>query len=92
MYRSGLVPRKVCWLGMIGGPLLIIFGTAVIFTGNNPSSTLATLKNLSALPEGLWELFLGVYCAIWGFRPKSPILRADAREDRPEARPAASPA
>ena len=83
MYRSGLVPRKVCWLGMIGGPLLIIFGTAVIFTGNNPSSTLATLKNLSALPEALWELFLGVYCTIWGFRRDSPILSRRAPEPPP---------
>jgi hypothetical protein len=61
MYRTGLVPRRWCWLGLIGGPLLILFGTAVMFTGNNPSSSLATLKNLSALPEGVWELFLGVY-------------------------------
>jgi hypothetical protein len=74
MYKSELVPRRWCWLGLIGGPLLIVFGTAVIFTGNNPSSALATLKNLSALPEGLWELFLGVYCTVWGFRRESPIL------------------
>ena len=75
----------MAWLGLVGGPLLVVFGTAVIFTGNNPSSTLATLKNLSALPEGLWELFLGVYCTIWGFRRDAPILRADAHEDRPPA-------
>jgi hypothetical protein len=56
MYKSELVPRRWCWLGLIGGPLLIVFGTAVIFTGNNPSSALATLKNLSALPEALWEV------------------------------------
>ena len=89
MYRSGLVPRRWCWLGLIGGPLLIIFGTAVLFTGNNPSSTLATLKNLSALPEAIWELFLGVYCTFKGFRPSSPILRDDARE---LARPAVATA
>jgi hypothetical protein len=74
MYRTGLVPRRWCWLGMIGGPILIAFGTAVIFTGNNPSHGLAMLKNLSALPEGIWELFLGVYCAIWGFRREASIL------------------
>jgi hypothetical protein len=80
MYKSELVPRRWCWLGLIGGPLLIVFGTAVIFTGNNPSSALATLKNLSALPEALWELFLGLYCTIWGFRRESPILS----EGKPE--------
>jgi hypothetical protein len=91
MYRSELVPRKVCWLGLIGGPLLFIFGTAVMFTGNNPSSALATLKNLSALPEGLWELFLGVYCTVWGFRSASPILRTDFPEERESAPSAVVP-
>lgn len=78
MYRSGLVPRRWCWLGLVGGPLLIVFGTAVIFTGDNPSSGLATLKNLSALPEGVWELFLGVYCTVRGFRRESPLLADSA--------------
>jgi hypothetical protein len=79
MYRSQLVPRPWPWLGMIGGPLLIIFGTAEMFSGNDPSSALATLKNLSALPEIVWELFLGVYCTIWGFRREAPILSESAR-------------
>ena len=26
------------------------------------------------IPEGLWELFLGIYCSIWGFRREAPIL------------------
>lgn len=85
MYRTGLVPQRWCWLGLIGGPILIAFGTAVIFTGNNPSHGLATLKNLSALPEGIWELFLGVYCTIWGFRRESPILSEGAVDAPPSA-------
>ena len=79
MYRSGLVPRPWPWLGLIGGPLLIAFGTAQMFAGNDPSNTLATLKNLSALPEAVWELFLGVYCTVWGFRRDAPILSESAR-------------
>jgi hypothetical protein len=31
------------------------------------------------LPEAIWELFLGFYCAIWGFRRDSPILTPAAR-------------
>ena len=38
MYRSELVPRPWPWLGMIGGPLLILTGTAILFGGNDPSS------------------------------------------------------
>jgi hypothetical protein len=82
MYRSELVPRRATWLGMIGGPLLIVSGTAVMFTGDHPGSTLHGLQGIATIPELLWELFLGVYCTVKGFRPSSPILRADAREER----------
>jgi hypothetical protein len=77
MYRSELVPRRWCWLGLIGGPLIIITGTAILFTGNDPSHALRSLQGIATIPEFAWELFLGVYCTIWGFRPSSPILRAD---------------
>src|SRR6187551_2190007 len=75
MYRSELVPRRACWLGLIGGPLIIITGTAVLFTGNDPSDSLRSLQAILTLPEFLWELFLGVYCTFKGFRPSSPMLR-----------------
>jgi hypothetical protein len=82
MYRSELVPRRAAWLGLIGGPLIILSGTAVMLSGDHPSDTLRSLQGLVTIPEFLWELFLGVYCTIKGFRPSSPILRADARDDR----------
>ncbi len=78
MYRSELVPRRWCWLGLIGGPLIIITGTAVMFTGNNPSHALHSLQAILTIPEFLWELFLGVYCTIWGFRREAPILSGSA--------------
>jgi hypothetical protein len=76
MYRTGLVPRAWTWLGLIGGPLIIITGTAVMFGGGHPSGS---LQGLATIPEGLWELFLGVYCTIWGFRRDAPILSGSAR-------------
>jgi Domain of unknown function (DUF4386) len=82
MYRSELVPRKACWLGLIGGPLIIVSGTAILFTGNHPGNTLHGLQGVATAPEFVWELFLGIYCTFKGFRPSSPILQADAREDR----------
>jgi hypothetical protein len=78
MYRSGLVPRRAAWLGLVGGPLIIVSGTAVMFTGNEPSSTLRSLQGLATIPEFLWELFLGIYCMIWGFRRDAPILSVNA--------------
>jgi Domain of unknown function (DUF4386) len=92
MYRSQLVPRAWCWLGLIGGPLIIITGTAILFTGNNPGSGLRSVQSIATIPEFAWELFLGVYCAWKGFRPQSPILAADARERRAAPVLATSPA
>jgi hypothetical protein len=46
------------------------------------------LQGLATIPEGLWELSLGVYCTLKGFRPSSPILRVDARERRLDPIPA----
>jgi hypothetical protein len=91
MFRSELVPRKMCWLGLIGGPLIFVTGTAIMLTGNDPGGTLRGLQGIATIPEFLWELFLGVYCTFKGFRPSSPILRADAREERVPM-PASAPA
>jgi hypothetical protein len=74
LYRSRLVPRPWPWLGMIGGPLIVLSGTIVLF-GGNPAAT--ALKGPASIPEALWELFLGVYCTIWGFRSDAPILTGE---------------
>jgi len=76
MYRSGLVPRWMAWLGLIGGPLIIISGTLVLFGVDHPSGP---LQGLATIPEFLWELSLGVYCTFKGFRPSAPILQPNAR-------------
>jgi hypothetical protein len=70
MYRSALVPPRAAWLGLIGGPLIIASGMAVLFGVDDPGGT---LQGLATIPEFLWELFLGVYCTVFGFR-SAPIL------------------
>ena len=77
MYRSGLVPRRMAWLGMVGGPLLFISSTGDLFEWWETGST---IPGLFVIPEFIWEAFLGIYCAIWGFRRDSPILSRDARD------------
>jgi hypothetical protein len=79
MYRTQLVPRPWPWLGLIGGPLLVVTGTAILFAGNDPSDGLRSAQAIATIPEALWELFLGVYCTIWGFRRNAPILSESAR-------------
>src|ERR687886_761402 len=78
MYRSELVPRRAAWLGLIAGPLIILSGAAILFTGNDPSDSLRSLQGIVTIPEFLWELFLGIYCTFKGFRPSSPILQPEA--------------
>jgi hypothetical protein len=92
MWRSELVPRPAVWLGLLGGPLIIITGTAIMFTGNHPGSMLRGLQGIATIPEFAWELFLGVYCTFKGFRRSSPILEADAPAARAAAMPAVAPA
>jgi hypothetical protein len=79
MYSSELVPRKMAILGLVGGPLIILSGTLVMF---DVAEAGGALQAIATIPEFLWELSLGIYCTVKGFRPESPILRADAREDR----------
>jgi hypothetical protein len=50
------------------------------------------LQGIATIPEAAWELFLGLYCTVKGFRPDSPILQVDARAERAETIAAASPA
>jgi Domain of unknown function (DUF4386) len=78
MYRSELVPRRACWLGFVGGPLIILSGTLILLGGNDPSSGLRSLQGVATIPEAAWELFLGVYCTVWGFRREASILTQSA--------------
>jgi hypothetical protein len=85
MYRSALVPRKMAWLGLVGGPLIILSGTLVLFGAADKGGS---LQSIATAPEFLWELSLGIYCTVKGFRPSSPILRTEARAERTAAMPA----
>jgi hypothetical protein len=49
MYRSGLVPRILPIMGLVGAPLL--------------------LASVAFIPIAVWELSLGVYLTVKGFKP-----------------------
>jgi hypothetical protein len=89
MYRSGLVPRQLAILGLVGGPLILVSGTLVLFGVTNSGGA---LQSIATIPEFVWELGLGIYCTVKGFRPSAPILRADAREGRVDITPGVAPA
>ena len=70
MYRSGLVPRHMAMLGLIGGPLICASGIAVLLGAIAQGST---AQGVATIPEFFWELSLGIYLTVKGFKP-SPIL------------------
>ena len=72
MYRSQLVPRGMTWLGLVGGPLVMITGVLVMY---NAIPRGGGVQSIATIPEFLWELSLSIYCIIKGFRLSSPILR-----------------
>jgi hypothetical protein len=72
MYRSGLVPRGMAWLGLVGGPLICLSGAAVILGIIEAGSA---WQLVATVPEFVWELSLGIYLIVKGFKP-SPITAA----------------
>lgn len=69
MYKSGLVPRGMAVLGLVGGPLICLSGIAVLF---DVFQYAGTGQGIATIPEFLWELSLGIYLTVKGFKP-SPI-------------------
>lgn len=69
LYRSGLVPRLIPVLGLVGAPLLLASAIAALFPGNQPVTVLAAV---ATVPIFVWELSLGVWPVVKGFQP-SPI-------------------
>lgn len=69
LYRSGLVPRGMAVLGLVGGPLICVAGTALIFGVIEQGSP---WQMVTGIPEFFWELSLGIYLIVKGFRP-SPL-------------------
>jgi uncharacterized protein DUF4386 len=69
MYRSGLVPRGLAMLGIIGGPLVAASGIAIMFDVTARGSA---LQGVATIPEFLWELSFGIYLIVKGFKP-API-------------------
>jgi hypothetical protein len=82
MYRSGLVPRGMAMLGLIGGPLIMASGIAIMFDVTERGSS---LQAIATIPEFFWELSLGIYCIVKGFRSSSPILAMDETVRVPES-------
>jgi Domain of unknown function (DUF4386) len=80
MYRSNLVPRRMAILGLIGGPLLAAGFVGVLFGAFEPGSG---WQGAATAFEFVWELSLGIYLIVKGFRP-SAVTALQTRVQSPE--------
>jgi hypothetical protein len=87
MYRSGLVPRVIPAMGLIGGPLMISSVIGQIIGINEPISL---WSGIALLPIFAWELSLGLWMAIKGFKSSAPLMIAAAAQSGSPDGPAAA--
>jgi hypothetical protein len=71
MYTSGLVPPRLALFGLVGGPLIIISGALVIL---DVIPAGGVVQALMTIPEFIWELGIGIYLIVKGYRTSSPAL------------------
>lgn len=69
LYRSGLVPRAIPRIGLIGAPLLITATFAVML---GLIEQVSAWTAVATLPVAMWELSLGLWLVFKGFKP-SPL-------------------
>jgi hypothetical protein len=75
MFRSGLVPRRLSVLGLIGGPLIVASGSAAVLGLIEPGGA---FQQLTCVPEFFWELGFGIYLVVKGFKTPTSTQGADA--------------
>jgi hypothetical protein len=79
LYRSGLVPRILPTLGLIGAPLLLASDVAMFFGVYDRVSPAAAL---ATIPIAVWEFSLGIYLVVRGFRPAAVAALPNAQAVR----------
>lgn len=72
LYRSRLVPRLIPAIGLAGAPLLLAVAVATLFGVN---TQISPLSEVATIPIFIWELSVGVYMTVKGFRP-APVTSA----------------
>ena len=72
MFRSGLVPRFIAVLGLIGGPLIFASAIAELF---GLYKQVSAVGSLTAIPVFAWELSLACYLLGRGFRSRPEPAR-----------------
>jgi len=80
LYRSGLVPRIIPLVGLIGAPVLFASDLAVLFGVWTQGSLPA---GIATVPIALWEISLGVWLVVKGFKPSPTTAGVTTANTRP---------
>lgn len=67
-FRSRLVPRWMPIVGLIGAPLIILSVIARAYAANE---FITVFAGIATVPIFVWELSIGLWMAIKGFRPSA---------------------
>jgi Domain of unknown function (DUF4386) len=84
MYRSGLVPRPIAVIGLVGGPVIFASSTAVLF---GLYEQISMPGAIAGIPVFAWEMSLAVWLIAKGFKPSATRSGA-IRQLGPEPVPA----
>jgi len=79
LYRSGLVPRILPAMGLVGAPLLLASDIAVFF---GLYDRMAPVAAIATIPIAVWEFSLGIYLTVKGFRPSAVAALRSAQAVR----------
>jgi hypothetical protein len=83
MYKSGLLSRRLTLFGMVGGPLVMASGVAVLFgfiEAGSPTQGLATVLEI------VWEIaILGLLLIFRGFEPGAAASLVSRSENHPRS-------
>lgn len=82
LFRSGLVPRAIPTLGLIGGVSFSVWLVGYVLGVTEPGTP---WHGISVAPIFFWELFVGLWMTFKGFNRSAPIVVAMAAEAGPAA-------
>jgi hypothetical protein len=82
MFRSGLVPRRMAQLGLVGGTVGVASATATLLGIYDQVSVWAFI---AIVPEFAWEASLGIWLTVKGFSATARVLSAPKLAAQPAA-------
>jgi hypothetical protein len=79
MYRSGLIPRAIPTIGVVGGPIYLSAVAAIVLGITQPGGL---WQGIGGAFMFVWELLLALWLIFRGFLPTAPIVASLTAPER----------